>query len=263
MIFYQCISLQVGALQLDLDNHQLMKLEHSKLSSSFNSTELRKEREAFPELTQGINRAWKLSVASWDISFPYKYNFSEAFQEDFVSLVKWLKSVHRKAKTASGTIEINTESSREEGQNIQDVKEQETLLPPPLPPDIILSIKKWLVTVEDDPFEVKLRYNYELMEDEYRESCKRNKAFNARVQELQRSYAFLTAEKIDELHQSLKEKDSETYIKRSKQMYETTPVRSAVFTWLVEDALIFALADPTMNGVTNAINNLQDIDPAS
>lgn len=35
--------------------------------------------------------------------------------------------------------------------------------------------------VGDDPFEVKLRYNYELLEDEYQEGCKRFKALDARV----------------------------------------------------------------------------------
>lgn len=35
--------------------------------------------------------------------------------------------------------------------------------------------------IGDDPFEVKLRYNYELLEDEYQESCKRLKTLDARV----------------------------------------------------------------------------------
>lgn len=44
--------------------------------------------------------------------------------------------------------------------------------------------------VGDDPFEVKLRYNYELLEDEYQESCKRLKALDARVSSLE--YFFFT-----------------------------------------------------------------------
>ena len=73
----------------------------------------------------------------------------------------------------------------------------------------------------------------------------------------------LSAPQVAELHRSLQEKDSETYIKRSRQMYESTPARSAVFTWIMEDVLIYALADPTMHGRHNAVTNLESIDTAA
>lgn len=52
--------------------------------------------------------------------------------------------------------------------------------PHPLLP-LIHQVRHWLMEIGDDPFEVKLRYNYELLEDEYQEGCKRLKALDARV----------------------------------------------------------------------------------
>lgn len=258
-------------LALHLDGHPLMQLRNGKLTSSHNSTELRKEREAFPELFLLNNKVWKLSIVSWNITFPYNYNFAETFSEDFISLLKWLKVIHNKVKQSEvfpGIADIKKldlsfqadENSRHNSLSSDQEVERAAAL---LPPDIIIKVDKWFVSVEDDPFEVMLRYNYELMEDEYHESCKRKKAFNCRIQDLQRSGAFLTAQQVEELHKSLKEKDSETYIKRSKQMYESTPARSELFTWLMEDMLIFALADTTMNGTDNCLKNLESIDTST
>lgn len=202
-------SLQIENLDLELDGHQLMQLKEGKVASSLNSAELRREREAFPELQQAINRAWKLTVADWNITFPYLYDFAEAFSEDFVSLVKWLKNVHQQANKQRQSRRRKSSSAMMEGHNLlTDVLDRSNLnvteddfptdgeVEAPLPPDIVIKVNKWLVTLEDDPFEVKLRYNYELMEDEYQESCKRTKAFNGRIHELQRSGAFLTAAKV-------------------------------------------------------------------
>lgn len=233
--------IEADKITLQLDEHKIMTVVKGKLASSYNSSELRQEREAFQELEQPINKAWKLTVTDWDITFPYQFNFAEAFHEDFVSLVKWLKNLHKQIKSSdTAASSSSTEHS--------------------ILPDIIVNVSRGAVSVEDDPFEVKLRYNYELMEDEYQESCKRKKAFSARIQELQRSGAFLTSSKMEELHKNLKEKDSETYIKRSKQMYESTPVRSPLFTWVMKDFLLFAMADTTMNGKDKILQHMEDID---
>ena len=253
----------MDCLDLDLDGHQLIKLQSAKLASSHNSSELRREREAFPELQLAINRAWKLTVSECSVTFPYLYNFAEAFSEDFVSLMKWLKLIHRRAMKADLNSSATLNLTAADKKRLFEEDVDTGRLDGSLPPDIVIKVDKWLVTLEDDPFEVKLRYNYELMEDEYQESCKRMKAFNSRINELQRSGAFLTTAKVEELHRSLKEKDSETYIKRSKQMYDSTPARSALFTWIMEDVLIFALADPTMDGYENAVKNLEEIDIAA
>ena len=70
----------------------------------------------------------------------------------------------------------------------------------------------------DDPFEVKLRYNYELMEDEFLESCKRQKALEKKIDETLKTNLQLLSGKINSLFETLKQKNSEIYIKRSKKV---------------------------------------------
>ncbi|KAJ8927257.1 hypothetical protein NQ314_020308 [Rhamnusium bicolor] len=45
-----------------------------------------------------------------------------------------------------------------------------------------MNIKEFLFEMSDDPFEVKLRDNFELLEDEYNESLKRQKMLKDKVQ---------------------------------------------------------------------------------
>lgn len=42
-------------------------------------------------------------------------------------------------------------------------------------------MKEFLFEMSDDPFEVKLRDNFELLEDEFKESLKRQKMLDAKV----------------------------------------------------------------------------------
>ena len=37
----------------------------------------------------------KLTVDTWNFTFPYEYSFAEVFSDDLLSLVKWVKLVHK------------------------------------------------------------------------------------------------------------------------------------------------------------------------
>ncbi|XP_066979648.1 LOW QUALITY PROTEIN: protein hobbit [Macrobrachium rosenbergii] len=232
------ISCQSEQLQIQFDEHNIMVLSGGKLSRALQSREVREEREAVPELSQKQNKSWKLTVDTWKTTFPYNYNFAEAFSDDLLSVIKWIKKVHNH-KPKAFTFDS------------------------PLPPDIVIRVRHWLLEIGDDPFEVKLRYNYELMEDEYQESCKRTKALDYRIEEFRKTMVFLPTGKIEELYKNLQEKNSETYIKRSKQMYESAPMRTQLFTWKMEDVVIFAMADPTFHGTQRVVQHMIDIDPES
>lgn len=46
---------------------------------------------------------------------------------------------------------------------------------------MLIQVKEFLFEMADDPFEVKLRDNYELLEDEYSEGLKRQKMLKEKV----------------------------------------------------------------------------------
>lgn len=46
---------------------------------------------------------------------------------------------------------------------------------------IFLQIQEFVFEISDDPLEVRLRDNYELLEDEYKESFKRQKMLDVKV----------------------------------------------------------------------------------
>lgn len=71
----------------------------------------------------------------------------------------------------------------------------------------------------------------------------------------------LTAHKIEEVYASLAKSSSDIYIQRSRQLYLITGLRTKLFTWNMENVEIIALADTSIHGKENVINNMKDIDP--
>jgi len=76
------------------------------------------------------------------------------------------------------------------------------------------------IEVGDDPFEVKLRDNYELLEDEYFENQKRLQVLDTKINQLYKTNLLMSSSKIDELRKQLQEKSSSIYIQRSKKLYQ-------------------------------------------
>lgn len=66
---------------------------------------------------------------------------------------------------------------------------------------------------------------------------------------------------MDELYNSLLVKNSEIYLKRSKQLYESVDItKRPLFSVKVTDAEILAMADSTYNGTENVLKHMKEID---
>ena len=81
-----------------------------------------------------------------------------------------------------------------------------------------------------------------------------------KVQELRKKFGVLPASKIDELYSSLNKKSAEVYIQRSRQLYASSPMRTKLFTWTLDNVDILALADSSLHGKENVVNIMKEID---
>lgn len=132
----------------------------------------------------------------------------------------------------------------------------------PLPSDLSIKLNKFLFEMSDDAFEVKLRDNYELLEDEYKESLKRQKMLDAKVAELCKTHLLsMPPGKVEELYSSLNKKNAEIYVQRSKQMSRQSPARTRLLAWTMTDVQIMSLADPSIHGAENVVTVMAEIDP--
>lgn len=124
-----------------------------------------------------------------------------------------------------------------------------------------MKINEFLFEMSDDAFEVKLRDNYELLEDEYQESLKREQMLDAKVAELSKTHLSMQASKIEELYKSLRRKNAEIYIQRSKQMSKQSPARTRLLAWSLKDIRVISLADPSIHGAENVVRVMTEVDP--
>ncbi|XP_037084473.1 LOW QUALITY PROTEIN: protein KIAA0100-like, partial [Pollicipes pollicipes] len=114
----------------------------------------------------------------------------------------------------------------------------------------------------DDPFEVKLRDNYELLEDEYHESMKRRQTLDVKIEEQRRLHGLLQARKVESLYSQLQQRDAQLFVQRAQKMYQAdSPMRTRLFLWTMEGLEVAALADPSLHGRDACVAHLRNIDP--
>ena len=83
------------------------------------------------------------------------------------------------------------------------------------PIDVVIFAKSFSLELPDDQFEVKLRDNFELMEDEFFEAEKRVQVLKHKIDDLRRSKNIvLSNTKVEELYNNLGRKNVEIYVQR-------------------------------------------------
>ncbi|XP_008551272.1 protein hobbit [Microplitis demolitor] len=226
---------QLNYLRGSLNMVDIITIEGVELVKLEDSEEVRLERQNNEGFELDWNETWSLTIESAKARFPYEHCFTEAIQNELMSIRKWLKEIHS-----------------------SDLSKKKSL-----PCDLVIKIKEWVFEVSDDPFEVRLRDNYELLEDEYNESLKRQAMLDAKVQELCRAHLLLPQGKVEELYASLNKKNAEIYVQRWRQMQRAGPSRTRLFAWTMQDLEIIALADPTIDGIEKATRAIVELDSES
>lgn len=231
-------SITTEALVVHFDEHQVFTFQQVQYASAPSDEKSSINRHTIKGLTQQYNGLWTLSIEEMRVVFPYGYNFSEAFSEEAVNIIRWLKLIHKRSK-----VPFTADS--------------------PLPFDFNIKAKTLTIELGDDPFEVKLRNNYELLEDEYHESLKRKRMLDEKIENYRKTHLLLPASKVNELYASLRKKDADIYVQRSKQLGQGPSPRSHLAVWHFDQVEILALADPSFHGTEAVVEVMQRLDPES
>lgn len=196
------------------------------------------ERMTYESFQKSTNGVFVTQIGCLNFIFPYNHEFSDAVQNEFVSLFKWIKLVH-------------------------NIKKKEFTIHSKLPSDMLININEFLVEMSDDPFEVKLRDNYVLLVDEYHQAEERKQILEKKIAALCTDRLLFPGREIEELFNCLTVKNSEIYIQRSKQIHKAGPTRTRLLAWIMTDMQIMAMADPSIHGTDNVTRTMREIDNES
>ncbi|XP_017127031.1 protein KIAA0100 [Drosophila elegans] len=221
-----------------IDDQHIFTVKELDLQSVPRLEILTQERQNFPGFQLASNKVWVTTIGSFKAIFPYDHDFYNAINGECVSHFKWLKLIH-------------------------NYKKKPFTVDSPLPCDLVIKIKEFLLEISDDPFEVKLRDNYVLLVDEYLESLKRKALFDKKIGELCSERLLVPAGTIESLYANLVKKNSEIYIQRSKKIRESGPVRTRLLAWIMTDVNIMAMADTSIHGYDNVTHIMREIDHES
>ena len=221
--------------RIKVDNSEILNMEDLVLSAVPRSEKLSAERRRMEGAVLESNKCFLVAVKSFTIIQPYQFNFYQVVLQEFVGVFKWLKLLHKKEKS-------NTESD--------------------LPRDILINIQHFKFEFADDPFEIKLRDNYVLREDEYLESQKRLQIFGQRIEEFRKKNLMFPKEKIDELLTNLSKRNADIYVQRAKELGKVQS-RTPLFECNLGRVEMAVLADPSMQGRDAVLGHMMQCDPGS
>jgi hypothetical protein len=157
----------------------------------------------------------------------------DAYSGELLCIVKWLKRLHGSS-----------------GQNYYAVH-----------PDLLVFAKTITIVVPDDPFEVRLRENFELLEDEFYESDKRRKLIEEKIDQLRKTHIMLPSAKVDELYANLKRKNAEIYVKRSLNLKSGGKSRTRLMEMSFSAVEFFILSDSSLAGKQTMWDFMMEVEP--
>ena len=124
-------------------------------------------------------------------------------------------------------------------------------------PDVLIFIRQVEIEFQDDPFEVCLRDNFELLEDEHFESLKRFECLENKIEELKKTHPMLQTATIEELFTNLKKKNADIYVQRASTLRKTMTKRTRLLSFNLSSMDFFIFSDRSMTGYETAVDFIQ------
>jgi hypothetical protein len=191
---------------------------------------------------QELNRSATYKNDLFHVNFLFNYDFAKLF-DHLLNLRKCLMLIHSKNKPPPNETSAQISS------------------------DLLISIKQFKLAIEDDPFEIKLAYNYALMMDEHSESTKRRQTLEQRRTIKEHNLEM-------EAFEMLREVESKVYYQRSKMVYNNSSehfdgksaqrsIRTELFFFCIDNLEFLALADSEWHGRQKCYDILREIDSVS
>jgi len=232
-------------LCLNFDEQTILTCSMAKVtyhpSPGVASTLDRQQNSCGFKLSDMVNSLLNIEIELVTIFFPYGYDFASIYNEKLMGCIKWLKVYYKSFKKSA---------SRRSDSGPVDF-------------DISLRINKFLFEIEDDMFETKLRANYMLLEDEYREQLKRDQTLQEKINELKKTNLMLASSIVEELNRALAKKNSDIYIQRSKQLYSSEARMVPLFSVVIEEADLKILADSSYHKHHDIRSIIKSLNPES
>ena len=135
--------------------------------------------------------------------------------------------------------------------------------PGPVEPNLVFKIEALTIEFDDDPFEVKLACNYQLIVKERLEQAKRQAALDERIKSFREENVLDIEDKLAELDATLSRRNSEIYIKKSKAMYQQSGLRTQLMQIKAANVSLVALTEPNIHGRDKLVARLREMEPLS
>lgn len=87
-----------NTLIISIDEAEIFTLHRLNLTRIPYQNEIKEERLENENFVLPWNKTWGLTIDVFKAIFPYEHSCSDAIQNEFISVFKWLKVVHNKKK---------------------------------------------------------------------------------------------------------------------------------------------------------------------
>ncbi|KAL5477873.1 hypothetical protein EMCRGX_G024726 [Ephydatia muelleri] len=223
-------------LAIKFDGHDIISVSNLMTKFPYTSEETSARRRALNGLQLNQNPTIVFNTTSIRIIFPFGYKFAVAYDK-LLNIKKFVQTRGKKGVASKG--------------------------PPLLLPDILLEVEDLVFKLCDDPFEVKLRTNYELMCDEDEQKSQRLKQIEKKLGETRKQHGErLSAKKVQGLYESLEKRDAEIFVARALKIYESEQ-RTELFLFALKRTSLLLVSDPSMLTMQDLTTHMKAMDPLS